>query len=39
MDTLLKIVFDKYEYQYLFGTNKLVNRKSLIRMVNHELWH
>ena len=37
LETHLKIVFDKYQYQYLFGKNKIMNRKSLIRMVNHDL--
>lgn len=37
IETHLKIVFDKYQYQYLFGKNKPMNKKSLIRMINYDL--
>jgi integrase len=37
IDTHLKIVFDKYQSQYLFGKSKPMNKKSLIRMINHDL--
>ena len=37
LDTYLKIVFDKYQYRYLFGKNKPMNKKSLIRMINRDL--
>ena len=30
VDTYLKIVFDKYQYQYLFGKNKPINKFSTI---------
>ena len=31
------IVFDKYQYEYLFGQNKPLADKTLIRMVNKDL--
>lgn len=37
LDTYLKIVFDKYQYRYLFGKNKPINKKSLIRLINRDL--
>ncbi|MFT6689446.1 MAG: integrase/recombinase XerD [Saprospiraceae bacterium] len=37
IDTHLKIVFDKHQSQYLFGKSKPMNKKSLIRMINHDL--
>lgn len=37
IQTNLKIVFDKYQYQYLFGKNKPMNKKSLIWMINDDL--
>ena len=37
LDTCLKIVFDKYQYRYLFGKNRPINKKSLIRMINRDL--
>ena len=37
IQTNLKIVFDKYQFQYLFGNNKPMNKKSLIRMINDDL--
>lgn len=37
IDTHLKIVFDKYQSHYLFGKSKPMNKKSLIRMIHHDL--
>ena len=37
LNTYLKIVFDKYQYRYLFEKNKPINRRSLIRMVQRDL--
>ena len=37
LDTEIKIVFDKYQYQYLFGKSKPMLNSSLIRMVNADL--
>lgn len=34
-----KIVFVKYKYEYLFGKNKPIDEKSLIRKINKDLKH
>ena len=33
------IVFKKYKYKYLFGKNKPVHKKTLIRIINQDLKH
>jgi len=37
LNTEISIIFDKYQYQYLFGKAKPINHKSLITMVNKDL--
>jgi len=37
IQTNLKIIFDKYQYKYLFGKHKPMAKKSLIRMINNDL--
>jgi transposase InsO family protein len=37
LETEFKIVFDRYQYQYLFGKSKPIAKSSLIRMVNNDL--
>ena len=35
----IKVVFDKYKYKYLFGKNKPMHQKSMIKMINNDLKH
>lgn len=37
LEVEFSIIFDKYQYQYLFGKIKPINNKSLIAMVNKDL--
>jgi site-specific recombinase XerD len=37
LETEFKIIFDKYQYQYLFGKSNPIVKSSLIRMVNNDL--
>lgn len=39
LKTSYQIIFVKYKYQYLFGKNKPIDEKTLIRTVNNDLKH
>ena len=39
LESQSRIVFKKYKYKYLFGKNKPIINKSLIRIVNKDLKH